>query len=66
MSVAAAGYGAAVDLYTTGSAQRIIAAVAGSGTGLSAQAQTPVIELDFQPEITHLGQHRRQGPNPDQ
>tara|TARA_B100000678_G_scaffold228995_1_gene197100 strand:- start:6357 stop:9332 length:2976 start_codon:yes stop_codon:yes gene_type:complete len=51
MSVAAAGYGAAVDLYTTPGAQRLIAAVAGSSTGLSAQAQTPVIELDFQPEV---------------
>ncbi len=51
MSVAAAGYGAAVDLYTTPDSQRIIAAVAGTSTGLSATAQTPVIELDFQPEI---------------
>lgn len=51
MNVVAAGYGAAVDLYTTPGAQRIIAAVAGSSTGLSAQAQTPIIELDFQPEI---------------
>ncbi len=51
MSVAAAGYGAAVDLYTTPDSQRTIAAVAGTSTGLSAQAQTPVIELDFQPEI---------------
>ena len=51
MSVAAAGYGASVDLYTTPGAQRLIAAVAGSSTGLSAQAQTPVIELDFQPEV---------------
>ena len=52
MTVAAAGYGAAVDLYTTGSAQRIIAAVAGTSSGLSAETRTPVIELDFQPEIT--------------
>lgn len=51
MNVIAAGYGAAVDLYTTPGAQRIIAAVAGSSTGLSARAQTPIIELDFQPEI---------------
>lgn len=51
MSVDAAGYGAKVDLYTTGDAQRLIAAVAGSSTGLSAEARTPVIELDFQPEI---------------
>lgn len=51
MSVAAAGYGAQVDLYTTPGSQRLIAAVAGSSTGLSAHAQTPVIELDFQPEV---------------
>ncbi|CEI28266.1 Putative uncharacterized protein [Propionibacterium freudenreichii] len=51
MSVDAAGYGAKVDLYTTGDAQRLVAAVAGSSTGLSATARTPVIELDFQPEI---------------
>lgn len=51
MSVAAAGYGAQVDLYVTPGAQRLIAAVAGSSAGLSAQARTPVIELDFQPEI---------------
>lgn len=52
MSIAAAGYGAALDLYVTPGAQRLIAAVAGSSTGLSAQAESPVIELDFQPEIT--------------
>jgi len=52
MSVEAAGYGAKVDLYTTGNAQRLVAAVTASPTGLSAQARTPVIELDFQPEIT--------------
>ncbi len=52
MNIAAAGYGAALDLYTTPGAQRLIAAVAGSSTGLSARAQSPVIELDFQPEIT--------------
>lgn len=51
MSVAAAGYGAHVDLYETPGSQRLIAAVAGSSTGLSDQARTPVIELDFQPEI---------------
>lgn len=51
MSVDAAGYGAKVDLYETPGAQRLIAAVAGSSTGLSAEARTPVIELDFQPEI---------------
>lgn len=51
MSVAAAGYGAQVDLYTTADSQRLISAVAGSSTGLSAEARTPVIELDFQPEI---------------
>ncbi len=51
MSVAAAGYGAQVDLYTTPGAQRLIAAVAGSSTGLPAQAQTPMIDLDFQPKI---------------
>lgn len=54
MSVAAAGYGAALDLYVTpgGGKQRLIAAVSGSSTGLSASAESPVIELDFQPEIT--------------
>lgn len=52
MNIAAAGYGAALDLYTTPGAQRLIAAVAGSSTGLSASAESPVIELDFQPEIT--------------
>lgn len=49
MNVEAAGYGAKVDLYTTGDAQRLLAS--GSSTGLSASAQTPVIELDFQPQI---------------
>ncbi|WP_294179736.1 hypothetical protein [uncultured Schumannella sp.] len=52
MFVPAAGYGAALDLYTTPGSQRLVAAVAGSSTGLSAQAESPVIELDFQPEIT--------------
>ena len=52
MSVDAVGYGAKVDLYTTGDAQRLVAAVAGSSTGLSAEARTPVIDLDFQPEVT--------------
>lgn len=52
MNIAAAGYGAALDLYTTPGAQRLIAAVAGSSTGLSASVESPVIELDFQPEIT--------------
>ena len=52
MNIAAAGYGAALDLYVTHGAQRLIAAVAGSSTGLSASASSPVIELDFQPEIT--------------
>lgn len=52
MNVPAAGYGAALDLYTTPGSQRLVAAVAGSSTGLSAQAESPVIELDFQPEIT--------------
>ena len=52
MSVPAAGYGAAVDLYTTPGAQRLVAAVAGSSTGLSARVESPVIELDFQPEVT--------------
>lgn len=52
MSIDAAGYGAALDLYTTPGKQRLIAAVAGSSTGLSASAESPVIELDFQPEIT--------------
>ncbi|MBD8054434.1 hypothetical protein ICV35_12210 [Rhodococcus ruber] len=54
MSIDAAGYGAALDLYVTpgGGKQRLIAAVSGSSTGLSARAESPVIELDFQPEIT--------------
>ncbi len=54
MSIDAAGYGVALDLYVTpgGGKQRLIAAVSGSSTGLSAQAESPVIELDFQPEIT--------------
>ena len=52
MNITAAGYGAALDLYITPGAQRLIAAVAGSSTGLSAQAQSPLIELDLQPEIT--------------
>ncbi len=51
MSVPAAGYGAAIDLYTTPGAQRLVASVAGSSTGLSATAQSSVIELDFQPVI---------------
>jgi hypothetical protein len=51
MDVPAAGYGAAVDLYTTPDSQRLIAAVAGSSTGLSARDQTPQIALDFQPQI---------------
>ncbi|GAA1318226.1 hypothetical protein ACFSWE_07675 [Leucobacter albus] len=52
MSVDAAGFGAAIDLYTTPGEQRLINYVAGSGSGLSARTQSPVIELDFQPEIT--------------
>lgn len=52
MNVPAAGYGAVVDLYSTPGKQRLIAAVAGSSTGLSANVVSPVIELDFQPEIT--------------
>ncbi len=53
MSADAAGYGAKVDLYVTPGAQRLIASVAASSsTGLSASAQTPVIGLDFQPQIT--------------
>lgn len=51
MSVPAAGYGAAIDLYTTPGQQRLVSSVAGSSTGLSAVAQSPMIELDFQPEI---------------
>lgn len=51
MSVPAAGYGAAIDLYPTPGAQRLVASVAGSSTGLSAEAVSPVIELDFQPVI---------------
>ncbi len=52
MNIDAAGYGAALDLYTTPGKQRLIAAVTGSSTGLSASAESPLIELDFQPEIT--------------
>ena len=52
MNIDAAGYGAALDLYTTPGKQRLIAAVAGSSTGLSASTESPLIELDFQPEIT--------------
>ena len=52
MNIAAAGYGAALDLYTTPGAQRLVAAVAGSSTGLAGSVESPVIELDFQPEIT--------------
>lgn len=52
MSVAAEGYGAKVDLYTAGAGeQRTIATVAGSPGSLSASAQTPRIDLDFQPVI---------------
>lgn len=52
MNIAAAGYGAALDLYATPGQQRLIAAVAGSSTGLSASVESPMIDLDFQPEIT--------------
>ncbi len=52
MSVDGAGLGARVDLYVTPGAQRLIAAVAGSSTGLAASTRTPVIPLDFQPQIT--------------
>lgn len=52
MSVAAEGYGAELDLYTAGAGeQRIIASVAGAPGTLSASAQTPQIDLDFQPVI---------------
>lgn len=51
MSVDAAGYGAALDFYATPGKQRLIAAVAGSTASLSARAESPVIDLDFQPEI---------------
>jgi hypothetical protein len=52
MSVAAEGYGAKLDLYTAGAGeQRIIASVAGAPGNLSASAQTPRIDLDFQPVI---------------
>lgn len=45
-----AGQGAVIDLYNTPGAQRLLADA--SGTELSDTARTPVIELDFQPEIT--------------
>ncbi len=52
MSAAAEGYGAKVDLYTAGAGeQRTIASVAGTPGNLSASAQTPRIDLDFQPVI---------------
>jgi len=52
MSVAADGYGARLSLYTSGGGeQRIIASVSGSSSDLSASAQTPRIDLDFQPVI---------------
>lgn len=52
MSVAAEGYGAKIDLYTSGAGeQRIIASVAGAPGNLSAATQTPRIDLDFQPVI---------------
>ncbi|MFI8632317.1 hypothetical protein ACIGEP_06965 [Microbacterium sp. NPDC077663] len=52
MSLAADGYGSQLSLYTSGGGeQRIIASVAGSPASLSATAQTPVIDLDFQPVI---------------
>ncbi|SJN41740.1 hypothetical protein FM104_11610 [Microbacterium esteraromaticum] len=52
MSVSGDGYGAKLSLYTSaGDEQRIIASVAGSPASLSASAQTPVIDLDFQPVI---------------
>lgn len=53
MSVSAEGYGAKVDLYTSGAGeQRIIASAAGSPGALQASTQTPAIKLDFQPVIT--------------
>lgn len=52
MSVVAAGFGAAIDMYSTPGRQRLINYVIGSASSLSARAQSPVIELDFQPEIT--------------
>lgn len=52
MSVAADGYGAKVDLYTSGAGeQRTIASVAGAPGNLSASTQAPRIDLDFQPVI---------------
>ncbi|GAA3585931.1 hypothetical protein GCM10022198_06520 [Klugiella xanthotipulae] len=50
MSSQAAGFGAGVDLFATPGAQRILAAA--SFQPLTAQATSPVIPLDFQPEIT--------------
>ena len=41
MTVPAAGSGAALDLYPTPGAQRLVAAVAGSSTGLSASVESP-------------------------
>lgn len=52
ISVDGAGLGARVDLYTTPGSQRLLSAVTGSASGLSASAQTGTIDLDFQPQIT--------------
>ncbi|QIM16017.1 hypothetical protein G7067_05655 [Leucobacter insecticola] len=49
MSSQAAGFGAGVDLFYTPGAQRILATA--SFQPLTAQASSPVIPLDFQPEI---------------
>lgn len=49
-TVPAAGLGARVNLYDTPGAQRLLGGA--SPLGLDASAQSPVIELDFQPTIT--------------
>lgn len=49
-TVPAAGLGARVNLYDTPGAQRLLGGA--SPIGLDASAQSPLIELDFQPTIT--------------
>jgi hypothetical protein len=48
-SVPSSGLGARVNLYSTPGSQRLLAGA--SPLGLDAQAQSPLIELDFQPTI---------------
>lgn len=50
LAVESAGMGARVDLYSTPGLQRVLGG--GSPVPVSAEAVSPVIELDFQPEIS--------------